>query len=216
MKSSSTLSTLILAAGLAGLMGCSILPSPKMEPAKRYMFSMDAAALEKAQDASRAIPTIHIRRLAAASPFKGRAFVYKLAENRFEQDMYHIFISPPEGLLTEYIAQSFNAQRAALPVASSTADLILDGVVESLYGDYTDKNTPAAVIAIRFSLFTWSSKNTPVFLETLSARHPLPDNTADALVEGWNQALADIMNQLANHLGQKEVRAAIKGRPVIK
>ncbi len=141
-----------------------------------------------------------IRTLQVATPFEGRTFVYRTGDFSYDRDPYAEFMAPPaEGLISP-IAGWWRKAGAFRDVAEAGSALKPDTLVEihvgQLYGDFRQSGNPAAVLAIRFVFFD-AANGVPgkVILQREYSRDiPMKARTPAALVEGWNQALAQILD----------------------
>jgi hypothetical protein len=80
-------------------------------------------------------------------------------------------------------------------------DLVLEAMVTSLYGDYTDAAAPQAVLDIHFFLLADSGPQTYVVFErAYPERVSLDGHEPDALVRGWSEGLQRILASLAADL----------------
>jgi hypothetical protein len=82
------------------------------------------------------------------------------------------------------------------------ADTFVEVHVTDLYGDFRQSAKPAAVLTMRLLFFNAEGMKTrrPFLQQNYARRLPLPQNTAAALVGGWNRALAQIMAEVATDL----------------
>jgi hypothetical protein len=149
--------------------------------------------------------------------YADRSFVYRRSDTRFESDYYNQFLIAPSALLTEEIRRAL--QRAAIfrytvgPTHPLTATHVLDSSVNALYGDFRDLQAPEAVIEMEFFL----SREAPaqpsnpgkpgpaeggdlasgiVFHKRYQKAVPVAARTAEALVEGWDKGLEEIVATL--------------------
>ena len=141
-----------------------------------------------------------IRSLQVAAPFDGRAFVYRAGATSYERDPYAEFLAPPADGLISPIRRWWREAGEFRDVTEDDSALKPDTLVEihvgQIYGDFRSLDKPAAVLAMRFVFFDApNGVAAKVILQREYARHiPLQARTAAALMEGWNQALAQILD----------------------
>ncbi|HUD45762.1 MAG TPA: ABC-type transport auxiliary lipoprotein family protein [Candidatus Baltobacteraceae bacterium] len=143
-----------------------------------------------------------IRTLEVAAPFEERAFVYRSGENSYDSDPYAGFmVVPAEGLVSPVCNWLRQAGAFSAVVEADSAvkpDAMVEIHVGQLYGDFRQSEKPTAVLAMRF-VFLDASNGIPrnVILQREYSREiPLNARTATALIEGWNQALAQILDSV--------------------
>ncbi len=192
---------LIDVSGLAVLMallpGCAALNRPY--PAKRCF------ALEIPQRPERvrqpASATMRVRQFRVAPPYHQAQFVYRLGEAEFKLDYYDEFIASPAELLTDQTT-AWLCDRGAYRTtcgggSAADHDLVLEAMVTSLYGDYTKRSAPEAVLAIHFFLLAeQGTRTTVVFDRTYAERVALDGDGPDKLVRGWSADLERILTSL--------------------
>ncbi len=137
--------------------------------------------------------------------YEGQSFVYRLSETGYESDFYNQFLIAPAALITEDVRKALAQSQVFEHVISASTDLEptyrLQGMVNSLYGDFTDANAPRAVIEMQFFL----TKKTPTGEELVMAKRyvksvPVNARSPDALVKGWDTALEDILSSFSADL----------------
>jgi ABC-type uncharacterized transport system auxiliary subunit len=145
-----------------------------------------------------------------AAPYRGKGFVYRQDELKFEADYYSEFFIAPAAMLSEATARALAVasvfRRTIQPGAADAGDYVLDGFASELYGDVRDPARPAAVIAITFYL-TPANAVTPtvIWSREYRQRAPVADATSEALARAWNAALATILADLARDLAAAEL-----------
>jgi ABC-type uncharacterized transport system auxiliary subunit len=145
-----------------------------------------------------------------AAPYRGKAFVYRQSELKYEADFYSEFFVSPAAMLSEATARALSAanvfRRTVPPGASDPADYVLDGFASELYGDMRDPAKPAAAVAITFYLSP-SNALSPnvVWTREYRQRAPAAEATPDAFAKAWNVALSAILADLARDLAAAEL-----------
>jgi cholesterol transport system auxiliary component len=189
------------------LTGC--LARPHLEQ-QTFLFAPPSPAPAKAVAGSRVLA---IRNLQVAAPFEGRAFVYRTGDFAYDRDPYAEFMVPPaQGLLSPICnwwreAGGFSAVTEA--GSALKTDTLVEIQVSQLYGDFRPSESATAVLAMRFVFFD-AINGLPgkvIFQREYPRDIPLKSRTAAALIEGWNQALAQILDSAMQDFG----RAAADG-----
>lgn len=150
-------------------------------------------------------PILRVRSLRISKPFDATSFVYKVGESRFTTDYYHGFIAEPGRLLSGELLKWLTAsgEFGSVVEESSTADyrLTLESCVSEMYGDYTDKRSPRAVMELRvFVIDDVPSSSKVIFQKTYRETQPLSDNTPEKLVRGWEDAYRRILTRFLSDL----------------
>jgi ABC-type uncharacterized transport system auxiliary subunit len=134
-----------------------------------------------------------------APPFDGKSLVYRLGDLRYEKDFYNTYSALPNEMVGNATRQWLNnAQIFSMTVGQGNSFFpyyILQTSIEELYGDYRVR--PEAVVTIEFFLTaTDPQKRNPVIGKNrYSKRVALKDNTPQALVQGQQEALAQILKE---------------------
>jgi cholesterol transport system auxiliary component len=181
-------------AALCVLTGC--LSRPHLDK-QTFIFAPPPHSAPSGQPASR---VLGLRTLQVAAPFEGRSFVYRTGEFSYASDPYAEFmVSPAEGLVAP-VCSWWRAAGGFDAVADGGSALKPDTLVEihvgELYGDFRQSEHPTAVLAMRFVFFD-APNGVPgkvLMQREYKSDIPLKARTAAALIEGWNQALAQILN----------------------
>jgi len=148
---------------------------------------------------------LRVGTISVAAPFRGKAFVYRMDELRFETDFYVEFLVPPATMLTEQTARALAIAhpftRVTGPGGSGEADWILDGFASALYADTREAGKPAAELAITYYLTpAGGSAQTPVWQREYRRHAPMRDTSPSAYAEALNLAFGEIIAELARDL----------------
>ena len=145
-----------------------------------------------------------------AAPYRGKAFVYRQGELKYEADFYSEFFVSPAAMLSEATARALSAanvfRRTVPPGASDPADYVLDGFASELYGDMREPAKPVAAVAITYYLSP-SNALSPnvVWTREYRQRAPAGAATPDAFAKALNVALSAILADLARDLAAAEL-----------
>jgi cholesterol transport system auxiliary component len=169
----------------------------------RQTFLLDPAPL---QVVSQPRPgALRIGAINVAAPFRGKAFVYRIDELRYETDYYVEFLVPPATMLTEQTARALAHARpfarVAGPGSGGDAEWVLDGFASALYADVREAGKPAAEIAVSYYVTAaGGSTQTPVWQREYRRHAPMRDASAVAYAEALNFAFGEIVTALARDL----------------
>jgi len=170
--------------------------------------------LEPAMPAAAATPrptSVRVGVINVAAPFRGKPFVYREGEQKYEASYYDEFFVAPGAMLSEATAKALtasNAFRRVVPpgAMADEGDHVLDGFVSELYADVRDPAKPAVLLAITFYLSPANAANPKVlWSREYRQRVPASDTTSDALARAWNTALSTILADLARDLAAAEL-----------
>ena len=166
---------------------------------------------QPSEAATRRAENMRVGNVRVAPAFAGRALVYRLGEVQYTADYYNEFIAEPGSLLGGQMAVWLDRagpfQAVAQPGTTSAAPLVLDAVVTELYGDFRPGRPSAAVMTVRFTLMDLRGVRPKTTLErSIGRRVQLADDSAEALVRGYSQALGDILGELAPQLAAEDAK----------
>lgn len=145
-----------------------------------------------------------------AAPYRGKAFVYRLGDLRFETDFYVEFLVPPAAMLTEQTARALTSARPfariAGPGAAADAEWVLDGFADALYADTRDAGKPVAELSITYYLTAaGGSEQTPVWTHEYRRHAPMRDGSPVAYADALNTAFGEIVAELAHDLARTQL-----------
>ena len=193
--------------------GCSALVR---EAPVRQTFLLEPPAppvVAHAQPATLRIGTINV-----AAPFRGKTFVHRVSDLRFETDYYVEFLVTPAAMLAEQTARALEHARAFTRVAGpgtrGDAAWVLDGFASALYADLREAGKPAAEIDITYYLTSaLEAEQTPVWTREYRRHVPMRDASAAAYAEALNKAFGEIVAELARDLASATLPAPTQRRP---
>jgi uncharacterized lipoprotein YmbA len=140
-----------------------------------------------------------------AAAFSGRELVYRMDDVRYVSDPYNAFLSEPGSMfatrIAEWLDQSGPYRTVSQPGSARSAPYVLEATITELYGDFRPGQPPAGVLTMQFTLIDVADPRARVTFErTIKRRAALDRAAPDALVRGFNQALADVLTELASQL----------------
>jgi uncharacterized lipoprotein YmbA len=192
-----------LLACVCGLTGCLSRPALNQQT---FAFSPPAIA---ATNVVAGDHVLGIRNLQVAAPFEGRSLVYRTGEFSYVRDPYAEFMDSPDEELMAPLRELLRSEGGFIAVVEAGSALKPDTLVEinvsQLYGDFRQPEHPTAILAMRFVFFE-ASNSVPgkmMFEQEYSRTIPLKAPTAAALMEGWNQALAEILAEVSSDLARQ-------------
>jgi cholesterol transport system auxiliary component len=145
-----------------------------------------------------------------AAPYRGRAFVYRLGELRFETDFYVEFLVPPAAMLTEQTARALATAkpfaRIAGPGSAADAEWVLDGFADALYADTRNSGKPVAELSITYYLTpAGGTEQTPIWTHEYRRHAPMRDGSPVAYADALNAAFGEIVAELAQDLARVQL-----------
>ena len=159
---------------------------------------------------------LRVRTFRVAEPYRQKSFVYQTGKNTFKQDYYNQFLAKPSDQLTDQTVRWFtdaNVFETVLDArGGADATYVLEAMIPALYGSYIAEGKPVAVLDAQFFLLDEATKGTRVvFTRDYHREVLLTGNTPEALVVGWNQALTDILSDLAKDLREQKIPIVASG-----
>ena len=165
-----------------------------------------------AQAATMQPGTLRIGTVNVAAPFRGRSFVVRDSEFRFDSDFYHEYFVPPGLMIADATAQALVRGKAftvvTRPGVVVDADWVLDGFVGAFHADARDAAKPAAVLEITYFLSRDDGgASAPVWSRAYAKRIAFATSSTDAYVTALNAALSEILAELARDLAAAQLPA---------
>ncbi|BCS90280.1 ABC-type transport auxiliary lipoprotein family protein [Pseudodesulfovibrio sediminis] len=152
---------------------------------------------------------LKVRRLSISDLYNTRELIYRQPQGRIESDFYSMFFVPPSNMLTTELKKWLNESglfsHIIEPGSMVVPGLTLEGVVNSLYGDYTG-NTPAAIVEMQFFVVDESTANNViVFSNTYTQRIGFDTPNPQALIEAMTTGVQTIYTDLENDLSAAQL-----------
>jgi cholesterol transport system auxiliary component len=156
--------------------------------------------------------TLRIGTVNVSAPFRGRSFVVRDSEFRYESDFYHEFFVPPGVMIADATARALARGKVfsvvTRPGVVVDADWILDGFVGTVHADARDAAAPAAVLQMTFYLSRDDGgASAPVWSRAYFKRVAFAGSATDAYVAALDGALSEILAELTRDLAAAELPA---------
>jgi len=194
-----------LAGGIAVfVLFCSSCVSLERSSPDRHYFVIELPqGIDSANSANDRI--LSVANLRISPRFADRSFVYRTSETGYESDFYNQFLTWPDTMITEELRKGLAASQEFKyvlgPADAQPPNYVLEGSVTGLYGDFRNSSQPAAVLEIEVFLYNENSSNAGIVMQKRYMKSvPLKEKSPEALVQGWDQALQQIVTALAGDL----------------
>ena len=159
----------------------------------------------------------------ANAPYDGKSLVYRMSDNKYEKDFYNVYLVYPRDMVAtatqKWLTQS-NVFTLVIEQPTTFFPMYqLQGVVDEFYGDYRDQ--PTAVVTVQFyASASFNGKNSMFSTPRITKRVPLADKSTQALINGQQQALSDVLTELERRLVTDAAKAppeylSVTGRHVV-
>ncbi len=160
-----------------------------------------------------------VNRFSISPASEGREFIYRTTDLQFKNDFYNQFFRPPDNLITESVRQWLDQSGVFDDLLNPSSQYIpkytIEGNIVELYGDYRNESAASAVLRIQlFVLRTSDDGSNPDILmnKTYASQQPIGAASPNALMNGWNRALEEILGEfltdLSYHLKQSEMQSS--------
>jgi cholesterol transport system auxiliary component len=199
-----TLTAALVATALAT--GCSFTRPATVKDSYLLQPSLPEPAA-KTQSGSLRVGTVNV-----GAPFRGRGFVVRESEFKFEADFYHEFFVPPGVMIADSTARALARGKAFIdvtrPGVAVDADWVLDGFVGALYADARDAAKPQAVLQVTYYLSRDDGGATaPAWSHPYFKRVALTSTNTEAYVSALNAAFSEILADLVRDLAAVQLPA---------
>ena len=183
------------------MLGCSGL---KREYPKRDFYTLEVVnVMEAVQGVGRNY--LKIQRSEINPVYFQRDFNYKTGQDEFISDYYNQFYKPVNTIVTAELYKWLSNSglfKDVLPIESIVkAKYLLDSIIVDIYADFTDPENPKAVLNIQFFLVDDSGDDPKlVYTNVYNQTVELAGKGPNSVVDGWNKALENILNQFQSDL----------------
>jgi cholesterol transport system auxiliary component len=184
----------------------SCLNTQSIYPEKKYYMLEISQKNPATHKAKKGI--LRIAKIRMSPPYTGKGFIYKKCENTYDTDFYNEFLISPDDMLAElvrkWMASSGMFERVTCSPGHFKENYILEGAVTTLNGDYTNIDSPYAVLCIQFFLIKDSGLNYQlIFQKNYAKKVAIKKHNTQSLVQGWNKALKQIMIDFQSEMEKK-------------
>jgi hypothetical protein len=134
--------------------------------------------------------------------FQSRSFIYRVADDAYEQDPYACFLISPERALAESIQAYMRSSGVYGHVEASSGrlspDLVAEVSIEHLYGDFRNPAQPVGALELHFLIYQMTNGMPGrIVLDKMCARTtPLARKSPAALMAAWDTDLREIMEEI--------------------
>jgi len=154
-------------------------------------------------------PVVQVQLFRASPGFSSSEFVYRTGESIFESDSYNAFFTLPSDQIRAITSQWIQDSGRARAVLDRSSRLrptnIIEGNLVALYGDFRDGENPRAVMEIEYLVMDIKPiEPRIVFSKSYRESIAIPESTADALVNGWNEGLKNILSAFTENIPEEE------------
>jgi len=186
--------------------GCVKLERPSLD---RKYYTLSAARSGQAVFTNGTAENLIVRRIKVSPRYEDRDLVYRVSENGYESDYYNAFFVAPASMLTQelkvWMADSGIFANVLGTDSMGTGEFLLEGVVNSIYGDLSG-SSPKAVINMQFFMIDNSNPDMPIiYSRTFNKEVVAKSSSASAIVVAMNKGITDIFSEL-----EKDIAAVVK------
>jgi cholesterol transport system auxiliary component len=181
------------------LLCCGCVNIERSYPEKHYFVIEIPRNIESSNSPSER--TLSVSNLRISPRYADRSFVYRTSDAGYESDFYNQFLTAPDVMISEELRKGLAAsgefKYVLGPANQQQSNYVLEGSINSLYGDFRNPNRPAAVLEIEFFLYNENSNDSGIISQKRYSKSvPLNEKSPEALVKGWEEALEAIVAAL--------------------
>jgi cholesterol transport system auxiliary component len=191
----------VLLAFVLGSAGCVSKPNLGSQ-----IFAIDPPPLA-AKTVAPGARIVAVDRVEAAPEFAGRALTYRTGIHSFERDPFAVLAASPRELVLAVLRTSLGNADFIKDVVETggplTPDILVEAYVSDLEGDFTVPDKPAAVVGIELVVLSVPLPPEPVtslLRKAYVRRVPVPEKTATAVANAWNQEVTSIVEEFLQDL----------------
>ncbi|HYA30357.1 MAG TPA: hypothetical protein VEI95_16200 [Acidobacteriota bacterium] len=172
-------------------------------PEIRYFVIAIPDAAERANAGGERI--LSVANLRVSPRYADKNFVYRISESGYEADFYNQFLTAPDLIIGEEVRKGLAASGVFKYVVGPSNQLqpnyVLEGSINTLYGDFRNLTAPMAVLEIEFFVHNEDGANPGIVMQKRYLKSvPISGRSPDALVKGWEAGLNEILVALAADL----------------
>ncbi len=159
---------------------------------------------------------VAVDRVEVAPEFAGRALSYRSGPHSFEKDPYAVLAASPRDLVLALLRASLSNMDFVRDMVELggplPADLLVEAYVSDLEGDFTVPDKPMAAVAVELVVLSvppLPEPVTPLLRKAYLRRLPLPEKSATAVANAWNEGLNSIVQEFL-----QDMRTVLPAAPV--
>ncbi len=182
--------------------------SIKKEFADKGYYKLEAVLSDLDQESFPKGSGLLIKEFQISPAFESNTFVYRLDENRYENDFYNEFITSPSRMITDTIRENLYSSPHFKPIPVNIHGDInfrLKGKIISLYGDYRNPEHPVSVISIRMILEKRLDNKFIVFSNNVyTQKSAISQENPGLLIKAWNKNLHVIIKEFLSKMQKQD------------
>ncbi|HMK73603.1 MAG TPA: ABC-type transport auxiliary lipoprotein family protein [Myxococcaceae bacterium] len=158
---------------------------------------------------------VSVSRVEVAPQFASRSLTYRSGPHSFERDPYATLAASPRELLLAMLraalANADDVREVVEPGGPVAPEILVEAYLSDLEGDFTVPDKPVAALGLEVVVLTVPPAPDPilpVLRKSYGRRVPLPERTAAAVANAWNQQLTSVIDEFI-----ADMRAALPPPP---